>query len=277
MGIYADLHVHTTVSDGQLTLEELPDVAAELELSVVGVTDHDRLHPGFDGPVESRDGVTLVRGIELRVQADSQRVDLLGYGVEQTDPLQTRLEALQQNRIERTRQILERVEDRLEIRLDVALTEGVGRPHVARALEAHDGVDIDGNEAFQTLIGPDCPCYVAREIPDFETALELLRESCGLVSLAHPLRYPDPESALELASDLDAVERYYPYEEPVDSSPVEDTVETDALLVTGGSDAHDATLGRAGLDEAAWDQLAAVLKDSPKPEGSGNSSPNSRI
>jgi predicted metal-dependent phosphoesterase TrpH len=77
-----------------------------------------------------------------------------------------------------------------------------------------------------------------------------------VVSLAHPFRYPDVDRALDLARDLGAVERYYPYGRPVETERLERTVREAGLLRTGGSDAHDRTLGRAGL---SGDDAAAFL------------------
>jgi predicted metal-dependent phosphoesterase TrpH len=131
MAVVADLHVHTTNSDGSLAVEELPTAARRARLDAVAVTDHDRFHPVLDDPVSTRDGLTLIHGIELRVEAGDQRVDLLGYGVDPTAALREEVDRLQRDRIERGRAIIERVEDRLGVNLDVEPREGLGR-HVSR-------------------------------------------------------------------------------------------------------------------------------------------------
>ena len=66
-------------------------------------------------------------------------------------------------------------------------------------------------------------------------------------------------SALELCADLDAVERYYPYRRDVDPASVERAVDRYDLLVTGGSDAHDETLGRAGVGADDYRQFREAL------------------
>lgn len=269
---YADLHVHTTRSDGSLELEAVPEAARRGGVDVVAVTDHDRVQP-FDGPVVERDGVTLLHGIELRVETPGgeasdtrrsssdrrsgggQRIDLLGYGLEPSAELEAILETIQENRIERGRAIVDCVESRLGIDLDVTIDGGFGRPHIARAIEAHPGTDYDYQGAFDHVIGSDCPCYVPRDVPSFERGQAALSESCRLVSLAHPLRYRDPESALALAAELDAVELQYPYGREVDRDPVERAIERHDLLATGGSDAHDERLGVDGLSREAFDLL----------------------
>lgn len=259
--VAADLHVHTTNSDGRLTLETLPEAARRADLDAVAVTDHDRLHPGLDAPITELEGLTVVHGIELRVEPEGgERVDLLGYGVEPTDALVRAIERIQQNRIERGRAIVERLEDHLGVTLDVAIEPGLGRPDLARAVEAHPDTDFDYESTFDELIGDDGPLFVAREVPSFERGVELLRNACRLVGLAHPLRYDDPESALDLAVDLDAVELHYPYGREVDPAPVERAIRAHDLLPTGGTDAHDERLGLAGLDEAEYRRFRAALK-----------------
>jgi len=268
--VYADLHVHTTNSDGTLELDEVPEAAREAGVSAVAVTDHDRLHPGLDRPVTERDGVTVVQGIELRVDAGDQRVDLLGYGARRTDALVAECERIQRDRLTRGRRIIENVEAELGVDLALEPREGLGRPHIARATVDHPDTDYDAMDAvFADLIGNDGPCFVARDVPDAETGIDLLADACGLVGLAHPLRYDDPEAALSLCADLDAVELHYPYDRPVGRDPedgeydgpalVADAVETHDLLATGGSDAHDRTLGNAGLDRDAYDAVRQRL------------------
>jgi hypothetical protein len=252
--VVADLHAHTTNSDGEMTLEAVPVAAREAGVGVVAITDHDRTHPALDTPWERRDGVLLIHGIELRVETPTERVDLLGYGVEPTPALEREIERLQTDRAERGAAMIEQVEDRLGVDLDIEGRPGIGRPNVARAVA--EATEMTVAEVFDELIGDDGPCYVAREVPDFETGRDLLADACALVGLAHPFRYDDPAAALELCADLDAVERWYPYGREVETDRVDDAVARHDLVATGGSDAHDHTLGRAGLDAAAYERVA---------------------
>ncbi|MXV62909.1 PHP domain-containing protein [Natronorubrum sp. JWXQ-INN-674] len=257
---YADLHVHTTRSDGSLDLEMVPDAARRAGVEVVAVTDHDRAQP-FDAPVVEQDGVTIVSGIELRVETPGgERVDLLGYGVDPTPDLEGVLEYIQTDRIERGQAIVDCVEARLDVDLGVTVTDGFGRPHVARAIDAHPDLEYDYEDAFDRLIGSGDPCFVARDVPSFERGLAALTASCRLVSLAHPLRYRDPEQALALTAEptLEGVELQYPYNrnDDLDRSVVERAIEEHNLVATGGSDAHGEELGGAGLSRREYEQLA---------------------
>ncbi|MBP1988265.1 PHP domain-containing protein [Halolamina salifodinae] len=269
MSVVADLHTHTTVSDGTLSLPDLVATAREEGLAAVAVTDHDRYHPDISVPVERRGDLLIVRGIELRVDAGDERVDLLGYGLTETDALTAEVERLQQDRIDRGRRIVENVEAELGVDLGIEPHEGLGRPHIARAVVESDADYDTIGAVFDDLIGDDGPCYVAREVPDFETGRELLEEACAFVGLAHPLRYDDPEAALELTAELDAVERYYPYDRPVspdepeslDPRPVEAAISEHDLLATGGTDAHEEELAVDGLPRAAWKRVREHLPE----------------
>ncbi|WP_313692594.1 PHP domain-containing protein [Halorarum halobium] len=258
--VVADLHAHTTASDGTMTLETLPRVADEAGVEVVAVTDHDRFHPGLDAPASELDGVTVVRGIELRVDAGFEELDLLGYGLVETDDLRAECERLQRNRVERGREIVERVEAETGAELGIEPREGLGRPHIARAIAESDaGYDYEG--AFEHLIGDDGPCYVGRDVTSFDRGVDLLSDACPVVGLAHPFRYEDPEAALALCEHLDAVERFYPYGDRGEDDPerVEAVAAEHDLLLTGGSDAHGEEIGLAGLDGDGWERVRARL------------------
>ncbi|MFC7070426.1 PHP domain-containing protein [Halobaculum lipolyticum] len=262
--VAADLHVHTVVSDGQFTLDTLTAAARRAALDAVAVTDHDRIHPALDSPVSVRDGVTVVRGIELRVDTgpDGERVDLLGYGVGgeaaapgAEDALRAECDRLQRDRRERGRRIVESVEEFLDVDLGLEPREGMGRPHVARAIHESDA-DYDYEGAFAHLIGDDGPCFVPRAVTPVDEGVELLRDACALVGLAHPFRYDDPDAALSLCveHDLDAVERFYPYADAVADDParVEALAREHDLLLAGGTDAHGEEVGVDGLDAPRW-------------------------
>lgn len=255
----ADLHIHTTVSDGMLTIGALPEAAKEAGLSWVAVTDHDRIHPELSSPITEREGINIIRGIELRVEAENQRLDLLGYGVEPTPELTTELDRLQHDRKNRAQKIIDCVESDVDVDLELDPHEGIGRPHIARAIDASDA-PYTYQEAFDELIGRDCPCYVARDITSVDEGIELLQEACPIVGLAHPFRYDDIEAGLDYTSRLDAVERNYPYGREVDIEKIDRISERNDLLATGGSDAHKTELGEAGLSQSLFEEFRAQLK-----------------
>lgn len=268
MSVYADLHVHTTHSDGKFELEDIPSTARDAGVSVVAITDHDSIHPELSGRVTNVDGVTIIRSIELRVDVPElgERVDLLGYGVEQTPELMNEINRLQTDRATRAQRIIEGVEEELDISLALDGREGMGRPHIARAIVDHKDTQYDDPQpVFDEVIGNGRPAYVARDVTDFETGVRLLNEACAIVGLAHPFRYDDPEGAIRVTSHLDAIEGPYPYgnyadvDPMADGSPVLAALDDHERILTGGTDAHGVTLGKAGLTKKEFQPLEYAL------------------
>lgn len=252
----ADLHVHTTASDGTLAIQGLSTAARRAGLEAIAVTDHDLVHPDLDAPAQRLDGIWVIRGIELKVERESgERLDILGYAINDTNELSDLLDRLQSNRIERATAMIDRLESRLEITLPVEVGHGIGRPHLARAVAAHPETDYSIDEVFADLIGDGRPCHVARWVPSYEEGVRALRRACPVVAVAHPLRYAHVETALAVARDLGAIERWYPYDRSVDCRRLEAFIADHDLLPTGGSDAHGRELGTAGPDRAALDRL----------------------
>jgi len=141
---------------------------------------------------------------------------------------------------------------------------GLGRPHIARAIDESEA-DCDYEGAFSDLIGHDAPCYVPRSVTPVERGVDLLRDACAVVGLAHPFRYDDPSRALGLCveHDLDAVERFYPYADGVADDPetVEELAREHDLLLTGGTDAHGEELAVDGLDAQRWNAVRERLPE----------------
>ncbi len=256
--VVADLHIHTSRSDGEVAPSSLPAIAAAAGLEAVAITDHDRLPP-WPEPSRDIEGITVLSGIELRVDAgDIGRLDLLGFGVQPTEELAATVSELQDNRLERARRMIANLEHELELTLDIEITEGIGRPHLADAVS--DVTELSTQAVFEHYIGDGGPCYVPRQIPSFETGRRLLSTACEAVVLAHPLRYDDPATALSLTAEFDGVEIHYPYSDTVGREVLTDYLEDDSLIYTGGSDAHTIdAIGRCGLDESEYAATASRL------------------
>lgn len=257
--VIADLHVHTTRSDGTIEPDAIPAVANRYGCLAIAVTDHDRVPP-WTAAIDVIDGVICIAGIELRVETEEAgRVDLLGYGVTATDSLVAEIERLQRNRAERARSMFERLETKLDVDLGIEPHPGIGRPHIARAVAAT--TDLDYQTVFDRFIGDDGPCYVPRDVTRFDDGIDLLEDASEAVVLAHPLRYDNLDAALALVDRLDGLEYDYPYEVATTGQAMLDRFVTGReLLLTGGSDAHaEADVARAGLDFDGFEPIARRL------------------
>ena len=106
-----DLHLHSWFSDGTDDPESIVDVAAEMGLSAIALTDHDNL----DGIPRARAaaqtaGIELIAGTELSVGWNGEAMHLLVYFLEPgSGPLQNTLTEIQQGRSNRNEHIVERL------------------------------------------------------------------------------------------------------------------------------------------------------------------------
>ena len=76
----ADLHLHSTASDGTLEPDELVALAAEMGFTHLALTDHDSVEGISRAQDAARDcGVTLIPGVELSCGAQKE-IHILGYG-----------------------------------------------------------------------------------------------------------------------------------------------------------------------------------------------------
>ncbi|MFS8639481.1 MAG: PHP domain-containing protein [Symbiobacteriaceae bacterium] len=257
----ADLHTHTTASDGTVTPEERVRMAREAGLAAVGVTDHDTL----DGLPAARRaaaeaGLELVPGVELsaEVEVGGRRVDVhvLGYWVDEGDaPLMELLAERRRARERRLARILARLESGCGIVLDEARVRAiagrgaVGRPHVARAL-VEQGVVSTVAEAFERFLAPGRPGYVPREPLPPARAFAAIREAGGVPVLAHPGLMPSAAWQLLPAwkdQGLLGIEVRHSQHTEAQVETFLRWAEDLGLVPTGGSDCHGPSPGQPAL------------------------------
>jgi predicted metal-dependent phosphoesterase TrpH len=248
----ADLHVHTTASDGTCSVDDRASQARDIGLEAVAITDHDTVADSLDDRRSLHGTLELVTGVEVRADALDTKVELLGYYLDPTDPdLDDLLERVRSYRRDRNRQIVDRLQ---------AEANGIlGRPHIADVL-IHEGIVDSVGTAFDQYLGSDGAAFVPMERVSAAEVFEAIQSAGGVVSLAHPgrIRADDVAPIVEhlVANGLDAIEVPYPY----DAAPADgyaDIDPTDAaafaeqygLLHTGGSDCHGPGSGKYRLGE----------------------------
>ncbi|HEX9934662.1 MAG TPA: PHP domain-containing protein, partial [bacterium] len=81
--LWADLHIHSTCSDGLLSPSEVVRTGQEAGLSAVSIVDHDTIQ-GLGEATEAgkRFGVEVLPGVELSSQINGKDVHIIGYGFE---------------------------------------------------------------------------------------------------------------------------------------------------------------------------------------------------
>lgn len=268
MEFVADLHVHSTASDGVLTPEQVVAAAERQRLKAIALTDHDTLEGLLPAQAAGRAlGIEVIDGVELSTEWRGEEVHVLGYFVSPGDgDLARVLARLRRARVERAQEMVKRLA-RLglhlrweEIRAQAG-TESVGRPHIARAL-VQAGYVPTVKAAFELYLNRGCPAYVPRMKLTPAEAIALVQRSGGVAVLAHPGLLSRPEVLEELLPlGWQGVEVFYPQHSELVMAALLAIARDRGLVPTGGSDFHGE--GHAGPSLGACtvsSQLVAELK-----------------
>lgn len=260
----ADLHVHTTESDGTWTPREVVWEANQLGLSALAITDHDTTAGLEEAKKHAPGGLEVIQGIELSTVADKngEEIHILGLWIDPSyEELQDELAIFREDRLKRTGLIVQRLRD-----LGISLTyddvtafaqkDVLSRSHIASALLAK-GFVATKQEAFATLIGQDGPAYVERRKMTPERGISLILASGGVPILAHPGMLKDLTVLPTLVEaglvGLEVVHSTH------SSSQVEYFSELAlnlGLLPSGGSDCH----GPGGKDQVYLGKFSIPLQ-----------------
>jgi len=241
----ADLHMHTTFSDGVHSPLELLKKAREAGLSTIAITDHD--HVGaLDEAAEygSQIGITVVPGLELSITLHERDFHVLAYFFDHTHSrLLDYLAFFRGERLKRAERIVRKLNSlNIPLRLDAVLEKAgiaaVGRPHIASAL-VEEGLVDSFQGAFQRFIGTGGPAYETKFQLNPTDAFRLISEAGGLSFLAHPGNYLSEQQLLELIKfGLDGIEVVHPSHSPTMQEYYRGIVNNYFLLESGGSDYH---------------------------------------
>lgn len=258
---FADLHVHTTASDGSDTLKRRVRDAKAKGLSCIAVTDHDTFHPELEEPVSEIRGLEVISGAELEVVVEDIKIELLCYFVDRNDEeIADYVEKTYSERIERMKEMVSRVNELIDSLItfeEVQELAGttVARPHLAKKLvQKNEAESI--SDAFSKYISRDSYAYVPLEKTSSENVINMVHNCGGVVSLAHPGRnIPKDrfENVLGTLQDqgLDAIEANYFYDRFKNSDKKmyfgnklsKEMAKKYGFLITGGSDCHGSTSG----------------------------------
>lgn len=263
----ADLHCHSTFSDGSDTPHELLTKAKEIGLKGLSITDHDTIEaytPGLFSQAEDL-GIRLLSGIEISSEMNDSVVHILGYGFDlHSESFLLFLYQMQKRRAERNRAIIKKLQDRRipiteeELVLLARKSEKkktIGRPHIAELL-VQKGVVSSHQEAFDRYLKEGAMCYVAGFKFTPLDAIQAIHQAHGKAVLAHP-HFLKKGRLLRtlLGLPFDGVECYYAHLQKELEAPWIQIAKTKGWIATGGSDYHGSFKPRISLG-ASWVGLA---------------------
>jgi len=247
----ADLHCHTTCSDGSLTPEELVQHAKSIGLSGLSITDHDSVaaYPSAL-PIAKTLGLQMISGVEFSTVHHFNSVHILGYSFDLNHPvIKDFCERHKQRRLERNRAILVKLaehhmpitEEDIEgcTREEVLKTNrSIGRPHIALAM-VKKGYVGSVQEAFKKYLAEGKSCYTQGKAFTTQESIDIIHEAKGLAIIAHPHLIDDiPTLRQMLEMNFDGLECYYAKFPLEQQERWIEIAKKRNLLITGGSDFH---------------------------------------
>ncbi|MGB4504065.1 MAG: PHP domain-containing protein [Syntrophaceticus sp.] len=243
--MYADLHIHSTASDGTLTPEEIVNLALKKELSVISITDHDTID-GIDRALEAARGTSLevIPGIEINTDWEDTEIHILGYYLEYNSQfLQNTLFKIRQARERRAKLMIDKLAEHgvsltYEQVKSIAGEATICRPHIAQAM-IEGGYVASIKDAFEKYLLRGKPGYVPREKLDPFSAIAIIERANGVPVLAHPgLSERDDLIPAFAKKGLLGIEVYYPFHTPDMVDQYKWFCRKYGLVMTGGTDYH---------------------------------------
>ena len=200
----ADLHCHSTVSDGWLSPEEVVRRAAANGVDMLALTDHDETGGLEEAARVAREvGLRFVPGVEVSVSWGGETIHVVGLGVDAANPvLRAGLAQVRSGRRARAEKMSAAlaaigIPDVLEGAMQFARNPDlVSRAHFARHLVAV-GLMPNVDTVFRHYLTRGKPGFVETRWAALADAVGWIRAADGIPVIAHPGRYRLSDADLE--------------------------------------------------------------------------------
>ncbi|KKW66881.1 hypothetical protein AAV94_14275 [Lampropedia cohaerens] len=250
--INADLHSHSTASDGLLTPAAVAQRAHANGAAMWALTDHDTLAGQAQAAAQAAlCGMRYVYGVEISAVALDTPIHIVGLNMRTDCAALHALLAANRAARERRAQEIHRRLARLGFRgalsgarEQAGATEVLARPHFARYLVA-SGQLPSVQIAFERLLGDGKPCDVPVLWAQGEAAIAAIKAAGGVAVLAHPLAYRLTREQMHALVDWFAFAGGHAlevvsgsWEQPGDIDSLVQLAKKHGLSASGGSDFH---------------------------------------
>ena len=276
-----DLHMHTTMSDGTDTPQEIVEKVKEAGIGVFSVTDHDAIKGCvMIKEVLKQGDPVFITGVEFNCRDEEGKYHILGYGYDPAaEEINRVVETGHGYRMEKVTARLDFLKEEFGFEFpkdevdELLALNNPGKPHVAKLMVKH-GYAEDKEQGIELI---DRKHFTDKYIRP-ETVVSAIIASGGIPVLAHPSYGSGNEIIIKdeltqrvekLAGyGLKGVEAYYSGFTKVLRNEVLALAKRFDLFVTAGSDYHGANklvqLGDVGLDpgeraEEVHDFLSKIL------------------
>lgn len=265
---FADLHIHSTYSDGFLSPEDIAKAAIKQGLKCISITDHDTIASQYISKT-NYDNLKIITGVEFSTEYKGEQIHILGYLVDiENKLLIDTISNIQSRRTERVEEILKKLrQNKINLELDdfrKNISTSFGRGNIARELVSR-GHARTFKEAFLKYLDVGKLAYVEVEKLNYKDVIKLIHESSGIPVLAHPGKIHRSMEVEEMIKEfkrhgLNGIEVYHTSHTSSQISTYYNLSKKYKLLVTGGSDFHGRenariSIGNSGINEELYNKL----------------------
>ncbi len=268
-----DLHIHTNLSDGLLSPEDVVKSAVREGCKMISITDHELLNDYSD--LESKYEIKIVSGIEFNTSITN--LHLLGYGMSDLQGITDEMTRLRLHNEKVCYEVIQRLkEDGFDISVDKILnylesiklsSEILDKRKIVKYL-MFKGYSDSIIGTYNTLIGANQKYYVPNKKISPQDIIELVKQCNGITILAHPttlnLCYDDLVeeiqrlqksglSGIEIINGKIKNEIFYKYQKIAREL---------GMLETVGSDFHQPDIDRIGIevDDNIYENIERKLR-----------------
>jgi len=263
----ADLHCHSTCSDGTLSPTEIVCLASKINLKGLSITDHDTIgaYPEALAAAETYQ-IPLISGAEFSAVYDQTNIHILAYSFSlDSQIIHDFCDNHCLRRTSRNRAILDLLtshgmpigEEELKTCTPHSI---IGRPHIA-LLMVKKGYVSSLQQAFHLYIGEGKPCYHPGTKVSVEETIDIIHQANGLAIIAHPHLIQNVKVVRDLIElDFDGLEGYYARFNNNQNERWLKIAARKKWLITGGSDFHGDIKPNLPLG-ASWvnDEVFSIL------------------
>lgn len=273
----ADLHIHTNISDGSDSIDEVVQLAKIHGIKYLAITNHDTVD-GLEEAIEKgrKEGIDILPGVEISAYdyKRNRKVHILGYNF---DLKGQNIKSLCEPILERrTTNSLEQIEVLRENNYNISVKEVeekakgsscIYKQHIMAVLIDKGYTTEIYSDLYYKLFKNKGICESQIEYVDAFEALEAIQKDGGKTVLAHPGQLDSYEIMKELwDKGLDGIELYHGSHRAEDHVKILEFATSHALILTGGSDYHGSygqenNFGKISVDLDLIGPLIEPLKD----------------
>ncbi|WP_297634278.1 PHP domain-containing protein [uncultured Clostridium sp.] len=267
---YADLHIHSSYSDGKLTPEEIIKISIDKGIRYIAITDHDSIDSQYIIDKEHKN-IEIISGIEVSAEINNTEIHMLGYFINPNDEILIKtIDRLKEERRERARKICEKLKAVgviIDVEKLIAENPTIGRAHIANEI-VNCGYEENFKVAFNKYLIAGKQAYEKGKKLTYKEAIKLIRNSGGIPIIAHPgkiYRSMGIENVIKelRCYGLMGVEVYHPSHSKEQINILYNLCKKYKLVITGGSDFHEITeegaiIGTQGINELLLNKLLNI-------------------